>query len=343
MSKKNSNVQPLKKFLLKDKLVLNIYSDFKSFLNKTVKKKSFIVAVSGGPDSLALVALSEIYRYENRNKIYFVLVDHGIRKNSKKEAILVKRLLKKQKIFLKILKNNKKILKNVQSEARNIRYDLLVDYCKSKSVKFIFTGHHSDDQIETFLIRLSRGSGIQGLSSMRSITKIEHNIKLVRPLLKLKKKDLKYVAKKMFNKFLIDPSNNNIKYLRTKIRNLTNQLEKSGISRDQIIKSIDNLAVTRDTLNMYLKKIIKLSTFRKKNQILINLEILSKETQEIKMKVISHVIQNFSKSYYPPRSKKVSNIVGALKLRKFKLTLGKCILEKSGNSLIVQKEIRKNQ
>ena len=339
MSKKNSSVQPLKNVLLNDKLIFQIYSDFKFFLKNNIKKKSFVVAVSGGPDSLALAALSQIYGYENKNKIFFVHIDHGIRKNSKKEANSVKRLLKKKKISLQILSNNKKILKNIQSEARNVRYNLLVDYCKKKGIKYIFTAHHSDDQIETFLIRLSRGSGIQGLSSMSKITKLRHNIKLARPLLKLKKKDLKYVTKKVFNTFLTDPSNSNTKFLRTKIRNLANQLEKSGISRNQIIKSIDNLADTRDTLNVYLKKIVKSSTLKKKNMASINLDILNEESKEIKMKVISYVIQNLSKAYYPPRSKKVLNIVKSLKMKKIKLTLGNCILEKCGNNLIVKKVI----
>ena len=109
MSKKNSNV------ILKDRFknykeLSYIYSSFKKKLN-SFKKKFFLIAVSGGPDSLALTALSKAYSYENKCKIYYVLVDHNIRKNSSKEAQSVKKLLKKHKIKLNILKNTKTIKK----------------------------------------------------------------------------------------------------------------------------------------------------------------------------------------------------------------------------------------
>ena len=110
MSKKNSNV------ILKDcfknyEELSHIYLSFKKKLN-SFKKKFFLIAVSGGPDSLALTALAKAYSYENRCKIYYVLVDHNIRKNSSKEAKAVKKLLKKYQISLKILKNKKTITKN---------------------------------------------------------------------------------------------------------------------------------------------------------------------------------------------------------------------------------------
>ena len=164
MSKKNSNVQNLKKVTEKDNLISKIYLDFKTDLKKLIKKKPFLVAVSGGPDSLALVALTNTYKNEMKNKVSFVLIDHGIRKNSNKEANLVKSLLKNKGMALNIIKNKEKIVSNVQNHARVIRYKLITNYCKKKKIKFVLTGHHSDDQIETVLIRLSRGSGIQGLS-----------------------------------------------------------------------------------------------------------------------------------------------------------------------------------
>ena len=130
MSKKNSNV------ILKDGFknyeeLSDIYSLFKKKLN-SFKKNSFWIAVSGGPDSLALTALAKSYSYENKCKIYYVLVDHNLRKNSSKEAKSVKKLLKRHQIILNILKNKKPIEKNIQSEARMVRYNLLKSFCKKK-------------------------------------------------------------------------------------------------------------------------------------------------------------------------------------------------------------------
>ena len=114
-------------------------------------------------------------------------MDHNLRKNSSIEAESVKKLLKNYKIKLNILKNKKLINNNIQSQAREIRYNLLVKFCKKKGIKSILTAHNLEDQVETFFIRLSRGSGLNGLASMKEVSKMNTNINLVRPLLNLKK------------------------------------------------------------------------------------------------------------------------------------------------------------
>ena len=83
------------------------YLNFKEKLDK-IKKKSFLLAISGGPDSLALAALSKAYSYERKAKFYYLMINHNIRKNSTKEAQQVKSLLKKNDISLKILTKKKK-------------------------------------------------------------------------------------------------------------------------------------------------------------------------------------------------------------------------------------------
>ena len=170
MKRKSSNVQKLKNTLLKDKKILNLYSKLTKALSKNKNSKSFMVAVSGGPDSMALAGLSNILMGEKKHKVFFALVDHGIRKNSHKEAKQVKKLLQKNNIKLEILKNKKRIIKNIQKNAREARYELLSRFCKKNRVKYLLTAHHQDDQIETFFIRLSRGSGVEGLSSMSEKT-----------------------------------------------------------------------------------------------------------------------------------------------------------------------------
>jgi len=240
MSKKNSSVLQLKDLSSNNK-TSPIYSKFRFQLNTFVKKNTLLVAVSGGPDSLALSALSQTYLIEKKIKVFFVLVNHGIRPNSSEEAQNVKKLLKKRGISLTILKNKKKIKKKIQSQERKVRYKLLLNFCEKRNIKFILTGHHREDQIETFLIRLSRGSGVQGLSSMKKISILKNKTKLVRPLLDEKKQDLTVIAKKYFGKIFKDPSNSNRKFLRTKIRGLIEQFEKSGIKHERVISSINNL------------------------------------------------------------------------------------------------------
>ena len=109
MSKKNSNVILKNRFSNYEELS-HIYSTFKKKLS-FFRKKTFLIAVSGGPDSLALTALAKSYSYENKCKIYYVLVDNNLRKDSSLEAISVKKLLKKNQINLNILKNKELIKK----------------------------------------------------------------------------------------------------------------------------------------------------------------------------------------------------------------------------------------
>ena len=201
------------------------------------------------------------------------------------------------------------------------------------------TGHHRDDQIETFLIRLSRGSGIQGLSSMNKISSLSKTIKLFRPLLNEKKEDLISLAKHYFGKIFKDPSNTNQKYLRTKIRNLIKQFKKSGIKPDRIINSINNLASTRDTLNLYIQRIEKNCTIKKNNTISINLNFFLLENTEIQLKIFSNCIKKISKNYYPPRAKKVLNLLSRVQSDgKLKATLGGCVIIRGKKNLIISKE-----
>ena len=338
MSKKDLSVLNLKKHNFKNKASLT-YLNFKSCLEKFIKKKNFLVAVSGGPDSLALTALSQIYSKEKKNIIFFVLIDHGIRTKSAKEAAAVKSLLKKKKIILTILKNKKKINKNIQSQARDVRYKLLLNFCNKNKIKFILTGHHRDDQIETFLIRLSRGSGIQGLSSMKKVSNLNNKTKLIRPLLNEKKKDLTILAKQYFGKIFKDPSNTNQKYLRTKIRGLIKQFEKSGIKHERIIDSINNLGISRDTLNTYVSRVEKNCTTKKNKKLVINLKNFLEENGEIQLKVLSNCIKNVAKSYYPPRAKKIVNLLKKIRSdERLKATLGGCVIQKIHKNLVVCKE-----
>jgi len=337
MSKKNSSVN-LKNGFKEFKDLSKIFSNFKSKLNSTNKKK-FVVAVSGGPDSLALAALSKAYTYCYESKFYYVLINHNIRRNSLQEAKKVKNLLQKKQINLKIISNKKKIEKNIQGEARNIRYELLSNFCLKNNIRSLITAHNLEDQVETFLIRLSRGSGLRGLSAMKPKSKISSKIDLYRPLLDTKKEFLIKISKKTFGNFIKDPSNKNLKYLRTKVRTLKKPLEKSGVEYEQIFKSIRNLSDSRDSLDDFLKKEFSKIIKKKDREILINLKKFKKHNNEIKMAIINASIKKLKKNYYDPRAKKVINLIRTIDKKGFKKsTLGGCIFFKKGINLCLKEE-----
>ena len=127
---KNSSVN-LKKIFEKYEDLSKIFLKFKNKLD-ILNKKKYLVAVSGGPDSLALVALTKAYAQNKKSKFYYLLIDHNIRKNSKKEASQVKKLLKNNKIHLKIISNKKKLLKTSKQKLEALDMKFLKIIVKKK-------------------------------------------------------------------------------------------------------------------------------------------------------------------------------------------------------------------
>jgi len=332
-----------KKKLFKDNKILNFYSKFKSSIFKDIKNKDFALAVSGGSDSLCLAYFSKVYSSEFGNKIHVIIVDHKLRKNSGKEALKVQNILRKRKIQSKILTWKGKIPNsNLQKNARDMRYSLISNYCLKNSIKYLITAHHEDDQIENFLIRLIRGSGLTGLSSMSTKVKYNNHLKIIRPFLNLKKTDLKYVTLNYFKTFIQDPSNKNEKFLRVRIRKYRKQMEKEGLDTRKIVKTVDNLILANQAINFYKNKALyKHASFLSKNRCLINKRIFSEEAGEIIFKSFSDILSLVSGTYYPPRSKKVVNLIKRMKRNKFlKSTLGGCILEQKDNFILISKELK---
>lgn len=170
---------------LRDKRIYKIYNKFEDNLNLN---NNFTVAVSGGPDSLALAFFSKIYSIKKSLKVKYFLVDHKLRNNSSVEALFVKNLLKDFSIDLDILKwNGKKPKNNIQSLARKKRYNLLINQSKKFKINNILFGHHEDDVYENFFIRLLRGSGLKGIVSLDKTTLI-NNVNILRPLINVEKK-----------------------------------------------------------------------------------------------------------------------------------------------------------
>ena len=344
MKRKNSIARKKvkkKKLLFKDPKILNFYTKFKSVVYKNIKDKSFALAVSGGSDSLCLAYFTRIYASEFGNKIHVLIVDHNLRKKSYQEALKVKAILRKKRILSKILRWKGKVPKsNIQKKARDIRYSMLSNYCLKNKVKYLITAHHGDDQIENFFIRLLRGSGLTGLSSMSVRAKYNNNLKIIRPFLSLEKKDLIYVTLNYFKTYIKDPSNNNERFLRVRIRKYRKNMEKEGLDTRKIIKTVDNLVSANQALSFYKNKALyKHASFVSKNKCLINKRIFSDEAGEIVFKSFSDILSLVSGTYYPPRSKKVINLINRVKKNKFKKsTLGGCVVEEKNNFILISKE-----
>jgi len=330
-----------KKLLIDNSKVREFYSKFKTVIYKNIKNKDFALAVSGGPDSLCLAYFGKIYQSEFKNTVHYLIVNHNLRKESSTEALKVKKILKKKYINSKIIDWKGNLPNsNIQKNARDMRYSLLSDFCIKNNIKYLITAHHLDDQIENFFIRLLRGSGLKGLSSMSEIVNYNKNLKIVRPLLKLEKKQLKYVTLNYFKNYIKDPSNNNKNFLRVRVRKYRRDMEREGLDTRKIIKTVNNLLSANKAINFYKNKAInKYVSFLSGQKCIINRKIFSEEADEIIFKSFSDVLSLVSETYYPPRSKKILNLISRLKKSKFnKSTLGGCVVEKDDNFISISKE-----
>mgnify|MGYP001253583759 CR=1 FL=1 len=341
MSLKNSNVTIKTPKILKNKLdnlrVNRLYNNFEKSLNIN---ESFVVAVSGGPDSLALAFLTKIYSIKKKIRCKYLIVDHKLRKESTQEAKLVKNILRKFSINAEILTwSGKKPNKNIQSIARVKRYDLLVNKCKKLKINNILLGHHQDDLIENFFIRIFRGSGLKGLISLENKNVIS-NINLLRPLLYQKKQDLIFLSKHVFNFYIKDPSNEDEKFLRIKVRKLIEEFDKNGLGKDKFITTIKNLKYSNNVVNFYAKESLNINSFfsAKDNKIILNNNFFQ-QPYEIVFRGLSDSIKIIGKKYYSVRGKKLDKIIIKIKKNVFKKgTLGGCIIEKLNQTVIIRKE-----
>ena len=327
---------------LKDNRVKKVFSGFKDHLDKFVNNKSKIgVAISGGPDSLALAYLTKCYLLINKLDSNLFLVDHGLRKESAKEAKSVKLLLKKFDIVCNILKwKGKKPNSNIQNIARNERYNLLKKACKRNNIRHLLIGHHIDDLYENFFIRLIRGSGLRGLSSFGEPIKEEDNFFILRPLIKSKKEDLIYISKLVFNFFIEDPSNENLFFLRSRIRKLIADLNKEGLNQKKLDLTIRNLKSANDGINYYVKKNIKENAkFMEIKNIYILNKCFFEQSEEVIFRSFSLVLKKISNRYYPPRGKSILDSIlkiNSLKCKRF--TLGGCFIEKINETVFITRE-----
>ena len=341
MSLKNLNVSSKTHKLLlnklKDKKIYQIYKKFENSLNLN---EDFIVAVSGGPDSLALSFLAKIYSIKKSVNIKFFIIDHKLREGSTSEAKHVQKKLKKFSINLNILNwKGKKPKNNIQSIARDKRYKLLINTAKKLKLKNILVGHHLDDLFENFFIRILRGSGLNGLVSLDQKTQYE-KINLIRPLLNFDKKDLIYLSEYVFGWYIKDPSNIDDKFKRVKVRNLLKQLELEGLDKNKFLLTIKNLKSSNETIKFYTKKnLLENITFLKKKRSVILNDTFFKNSAEVVFRSFSEVIKFVGKKYYPSRGKKIEHIIKLINSKPaFKTTLGGCLIKKISLTVIVSKE-----
>ena len=197
---------------------------------------ALVLAVSGGPDSTALMVLAARWRAALRRgpELLAVTVDHGLRPESAREARAVKRLAGSLGMRHRILRwTGDKPAAGLQEAAREVRYRLLAAAARGAGATHVLTGHTRDDQAETVLMRMVRGSGLSGLGGMSRETQIG-DVRLVRPLLEFPKVRLIATLAAVGISFVDDPSNRDPRFTRARLRGLLPALAEEGLDAGRL-------------------------------------------------------------------------------------------------------------
>ena len=181
---------------------------------------------------------------------------------------------------------------------------------------------------------------MEGFVSLNSISVKSKEFTIYRPLINLEKKDLEYISRKVFGNYIKDPSNNNTEFTRVRVRNFLKFMNSEGFESKKFNLTIENLTESNKTINYYVNKNIKVnSRLDKKNSFGILSSSFFSEPDEIVFRSLSKILSFFGYKYYPPRGKKVVDLIKAIKTgKKNKFTLNGCILEKNSNLVLISKE-----
>ena len=305
--------------------------NFKDFIRNYSDKK-VAVAVSGGVDSVCLMS----WLAKSNINAVVLHVNHGLRKNADIETQYVQDLAKSLGLESHVFYwTGEKPQTGLEAAARNARYKLMTDYCHENGIDTIFVAHQADDQIETFLMNLGRGSGIYGLAAMKRET-IRDGIKIVRPLLNTPRVEIKKYCDDNNIKYFWDEMNDDDHYTRVRIRQNRHLLnDKLGISDARLMLAIENLGRLRDSLDENIGQLVDGVCHR--NYAMFSDTFLFDLDMDIRLKFIGMLIQKIGGDNYQPRLKSLSGALDKLS-GDCKFTLGHCTIRRLKSKILIVPE-----
>lgn len=291
------------------------------FANHHIKAQKIAVAVSGGADSLALALMAKnelaVFGFE----VIALTVDHKLRPTSTQEAAYVAEVMKAHGIEHHILEwTSEKPKTGIEEAARKARYQLLTDWCQNHDIKILLTAHHQNDQAETFLMRLKRGSGLEGLCCMRPVSE-NNGIIIARPFLNTDPQDLRQYLSDRHVKWMEDESNDDVRYFRNRLRQfLPRFIQETGITWQCLADTATRLQSAEEYIEQQLTQIIADQVQHFGNDIYCfkHTDFLAWH-REIKFRVLAQLCRRD----YIPRAEHILNAIAAMgKLPFSGLTLG---------------------
>jgi len=281
--------------------------EFALALNALDVRPPFALAVSGGADSLALMLLvSEWARRTKSPRPLAVTVDHGLRPASAREANRVAAWAGTYDVPHRTLTwSGPKPTQNIQAAARRARYRLIGEHLRARGLDVLLTGHTRDDQAETFLLRLARGSGLDGLSGMAPVARFPapgfQDLKLARPLLGFSHARLEATLRARKQEWLADPMNDDTRFARVQIRKLLPALAVVGITAERIAAASANLLRARAAVDKAVAALIVDVELSPWGYALVDPAAFHRASREVALRALADLLQGIGGAEYPPR------------------------------------------
>lgn len=275
-----------------------MYEQFEKLLQKynllDVNKK-ILLAVSGGVDSMLLFHLFTRLPIEKRPELHIAHINHQLRSEADQEEAFVRKMtLKKDVPFYSYVWEQKIHPESgLEVAARKIRYRFFKDIMEEQNISILMTGHHQDDQIETILMRLARGSSLKQLRGIQESQVFSEKGQLIRPLLHFSKEEIYGYAEKNKLPFMEDSSNQDSIYTRNRFRQeiiplLKNENPRFNAHIEQFVSDItDLLEIAEEPIEQAVEKVI----ITDKESIKLDLDIFNNFKTSIQRAVITYVLK----------------------------------------------------
>jgi tRNA(Ile)-lysidine synthase len=276
------------------------------------------VAVSGGGDSKALMLLLAAWAERARRPAPVVLtVDHGLSKGSARTAAKVVRDAKRHGLAGHVLTwKGRKPKSDIEAAARDARYRLMGEWCMAHGIKGLYVAHTEVDQAETFLLRLARGSGLDGLAAMRTRSPFPmkgfEKLCVIRPLLDTGRGALRAWLAARDEEWAEDPMNNDPRFARVRIRQAWPELASLGLSATRIAAAAQHLARARDALEDATMEFLDGACRFERERVLLDGARFVAVAPEIGLRALAHVLSRVSGETYRPRFERLERLYRSL-------------------------------
>lgn len=314
---------------------------FQEYLKRAgLTSEPLAVAFSGGPDSTALLHLACEWSQETGSPVTALTVDHGLRSDSTQEAEAAADTAKALGAHAVVLTwQNEDVQSGIQNAARDARYQLMCDWCRTHAVRHLLLGHHLDDQAATVLMRLHHGSGIGGLAGMRDVLDRD-GILLLRPLLDQRKSTLIDWLKQNSIDWVEDPSNRSPDFERNRINEWLTARDQDGQFAGRLARLAARSARAEDALVAMTASAWGQLATQTPDSVSVNLEGWQVLPQEISLRILSRAIGSITGT--PPGLAGLEDAMNRLPNQR-RINLAGALLSLETNQLRITREPARRQ